>query len=78
MKRYVLQYRGSETPPDSHLDHIRSLPGLKVVDAASANLYLVEATDAAVRRLQEMPSWVVSPETQVPVPDTRKKIRQSV
>jgi hypothetical protein len=78
MKRYLLQYRGNETSPDAHFDHIRSLPGLKVVDAASAHLYLVEATDAAVRQLQKMPSWVVLPETQVPVPDTRKKIRQPV
>jgi hypothetical protein len=78
MKRYILQYQGSETPPDSHLAHLRSLPELKVVDAASAHLYLVEATDAAVRQLQEMSSWVVSPETQVPVPDTRKKIRQPI
>ncbi len=78
MKRYVLQYQGSETPPDSSLDHIRGLPGLKVVDAATAHLYLVEATDAAVRELQQMCSWTVTPETQLPVPSTRKKVRQPV
>jgi hypothetical protein len=77
MKRYVLRYRGTGTPPGSDLERIHNTPGLKVVDASSPHMRLVEATDAAVRQLEGMPSWVVSPETFVPLPDTRKQVRES-
>jgi len=60
---------------------ISTVPGGYVVmdgtsDASSPQLFLVEATDAALRQLQAMPSWVVSPETFVPLPDTRKSVRR--
>jgi hypothetical protein len=75
MRRYILRYQGSGTPPGPELDRIRGLDGLEVVDASGPRMYLVEATDAAVRQLEEMPSWVISPEAYVPLPDTRKKVR---
>jgi hypothetical protein len=68
MSRYILRYTGGGTPPAPDLDRIRSLPGLSVVDASSPQLYLIEATDAAVRQFKEMPSWALSPERFVPLP----------
>jgi hypothetical protein len=77
MKRYILRYQGKGAPPDQDHDRIRNIGGLKVLDASSPHMYLVEATETAARQLEQMPSWTVSPETVVPLPDTRKKIRQS-
>jgi hypothetical protein len=77
MSRYILRYTGGGIPPAPDLERIRRLPGLSVIDASSPLLYLIEATGAAVRLLEEMPSWVLSPEKFVPLPDTRKKLRQS-
>src|SRR5260370_41505656 len=77
MSRYILRYTGGGTPPAPDLDRIRTLPGLSVVDASSPQLYLIEATDAAARQVEEMPSWALSLERLIPLPDTRKKIRKS-
>jgi hypothetical protein len=76
MKRYVLRYQGKGTPPDQDHARIRSMDGLKILDA-SPRMYLVEAAEPAARQLEQLPSWNVTPETVVPLPDTRKKIRQS-
>ena len=76
MSRYILSYKGRESPPASDLEGIRSLPGLNVVDASCSQLILIEATDSAVQKLMEMPSWSVVPEKFVPLPDTRKSIRR--
>jgi hypothetical protein len=76
MKRYVLRYRGAGKPTDLDVNRIRSIPGLKIVDESS-RMFLIEATDEVGQQLKEMPAWVVSAETFVPVPDTRKKVRQT-
>lgn len=76
MNRYVLHYTGVGTPPDADLQQIRTMPGLAIVEDSLPSLCLIEATDAAVRRLREMPSWNVDPEKFLPLPDTRKKIRK--
>jgi hypothetical protein len=77
MSRYVLRYQGIGKPADRDLSHIRGIPGLTIVDASSPTLLLVEASDEGVHQLENMPTWLVLPETFVPVPDTRKKIHQS-
>jgi hypothetical protein len=77
MSRYMLRYTGGRTPPAGDLDRIRNLSGLRVVDTASPQLYLIEANEEAVQQLGEMPSWAVSAERLVPLPDARKKVRQS-
>jgi hypothetical protein len=76
MKRYVLRYRGSGKPDDLDVNGIRSTPGLKIVVESSPTMFLVEATDEGVQQLKDMSTWLVSPETFVPVPDTREKVRQ--
>jgi hypothetical protein len=76
MKRYVLRYHGKGAPPDQDHDHIRGMEGLKILDT-SPRMYLVEAAEPAARQLEQLPSWSVTPETVVPLPDTRKKIRQA-
>ncbi len=76
MKRYVLRYRGSGKPADRDVNRIRDTPGLKIVDASFPTMFLVEATDEGFEQLQALTTWLVSGETFVPVPDTRKKARQ--
>ncbi len=76
MNRYILQYKGSGTPSSSELNRIHALPGLKILDASSHHMYLVEATEEAVTQVRDMPTWVITPEKFIPVPDTRKTVRQ--
>jgi hypothetical protein len=76
MKRYVLRYEGKGAPPDQDHARIRGIEGLKILDT-SPRMYLVEAAEPAAQQLEQRPSWSVTPDTVVPLPDTRKKIRQS-
>jgi hypothetical protein len=76
MNRYILLYTGAETPPDTDVQQIRTMPGLRIVDAALPLMCLIEATDAAVQQLREMPSWSVTLDRFIPLPDTRKRVRK--
>jgi hypothetical protein len=73
--RFILRYTGDGAAPDAHVACLRATPGTKVLDEANRML-LVEGCEpdlqAATRALGD---WVVTPETTVPVPDTRKKVR---
>jgi hypothetical protein len=77
MQRYVLRYQGSGKPAVRDVNRIRSTPGLKIIDTSSPTMFLVEATDEGVQQLKDLAAWLVVPETFVPVPDTRKKVRPS-
>jgi hypothetical protein len=74
MSRYILRYGGSQSVPAEHLDSIRSIPGLKVVDT-SPKMLLVDGEESTLReKLKEMPGWSIHPEQGYPLPDTRQKI----
>ena len=77
VSRYILRYCDGGTPPASDVDRRHGMPGLSIIDSTSPKLFLIEATETAIRKLRELPSWTITPEVQVPLPDTRKKIRQS-
>jgi hypothetical protein len=76
MNRYILLYQGKDSPTEAERDWIRSLPGVKFLDASSPRMWLIEASSAALAKLRDRPSWSVTAETYVPLPDTRKKIKQ--
>lgn len=74
MTRYILRYGGSQSIPAEHLDSIRSIPGLKVIDQ-SPKMLLVDGDEATLRgKLSNMPGWSLHPEVEYPLPDTRKKV----
>ena len=76
MSRYILLYRGKGGPPTLDSQRIQNTVGLEVVDVASPTMYLVEASEGALRQIKEMPGWEATPETYTQVPDTRKKVKQ--
>jgi hypothetical protein len=76
MSRYILRYEGNGTPPAPDLKRIHGLTGLEIVDE-SPRMLLVDATASALEELGEMPSWNISPEMVVPLPDTRKQPRRA-
>lgn len=74
--RLILRYTGRGSPPAHDVERIQALPGLSLVDA-TARMLLVEAPESLRPQLEEMPSWVVSEERMIPLPDPRPKIRPS-
>jgi hypothetical protein len=74
MNRYILRYGGASSIPDAHLENIRSIPGLKVIDE-SPKMLLVDGEEPSLReKLKDMPEWSIHPEQDYPLPDTRKKL----
>jgi hypothetical protein len=77
MGRYILRFTGPGAAPEAHLNHIRSLPRLTVLDH-SPRMLLVEAPADAVEQLAKtLPGWTCSSEQTIQLPDPRPKIRSS-
>ena len=75
MGRYILRFTGQGSPPAHDLERIRSVPGLTVVDESSPRMLLVQGPADAIQQLGDLPSWVVTAERFVPVPNPRPKLR---
>jgi hypothetical protein len=74
MGRYVLRYGGPSSAPAQHLDSIRSIPGLQVLDE-SPKMLLVGGDESSLReKLKHLPGWSIHPEQDYSLPDTREKI----
>ena len=74
--RFVLRYRGEGRQPEADVARIRDLAGTRIVDA-SARMLLVESEATPLQELlNTLPDWVMAPERQYEVPDTRKKIER--
>jgi hypothetical protein len=78
MYRYILRYTGKGSPPIRDIERFCGLPGLMVVSASARHLYLIDATDEAVEKLEEMEEWELSPESPVTVPYPRRTIRMTL
>ena len=74
MDRYILRYGGPASIPAQHLESIRSIPGLQVIDQ-SPKMLLVGGDESSLRaKLKDMPGWTIHPEQDYALPDTRQKI----
>ena len=72
--RFILRYRGDGDTPEADVAQLRELPDAEVVDA-SPKMLLVESEPEALRALVEtLPDWMMAPEQQYAVPDTRKRV----
>lgn len=73
MNRYILRYGGGATMPATHVENIRSIPGLEVIDE-SPKMLLVGGEESSLReKLKDLPGWSIHPEQEYSLPDTRKK-----
>lgn len=76
-RRFVVRFRGDSDKPAEDLERIRGLPEATVVDQASPRMLLVESEEQPLRELVEsLPGWVLAPEKDVPVPDTRQRVER--
>ena len=75
MQRYILRYGNAASAPDADVKALRATQGVRVVDR-SPNMLLVEADEGALRKqVDGLNGWSMHPEQQIPLPDTRQKIR---
>ena len=75
MARFVLRSRGGATS-DELARRVRTAAGVTLVEA-TPRMLLVDGSEAAVRALiAGDDQWLVVPEHEVPLPDTRKKVRR--
>lgn len=78
MQRYILRYKSAGPKPEGDLLRIRNTPGVTVVDE-SPRMLLVEGDNKPIEHLRDdLADWLVTPETQISVPDTRQRIKRSI
>lgn len=78
MARFIVRYAGKGDFPTDACQRLEAAAGVRVVDR-SARMLLVEGDDAAIKtavRAALDASYVVTPEKQTPLPDTREKVRK--
>ena len=63
MPRFVLYYRGRQSPPAEHLSQIKAIQGVQIIDEASSHLLLVDGPEEQLRQvIDSLPDWTISPE----------------
>lgn len=74
--RFVVRFRGQGAAPKGDLAVVRAAPQTRIIDEG-ARMLLVEAPSIrALSEVEQLPDWVVVPETSVPLPDTRVSPRR--
>ncbi len=77
MPRFIMRYKGSGAKPVDDVQRIRRVPSVDVLDETS-RMVLVESDAATASHLaQEFGDWSVAPDTRVPLPDTRQRVKRS-
>ncbi len=72
--RFVLRYRGEGTMPAADRSRVHELHQTVVVESTSRML-LVEGDPTMLADLvATLPGWVMAPEQQYDVPDTRRRV----
>ena len=74
MPRFILRHLGQGPAPESVLKSLRACPDTTIVDE-TPRMVLVESTAEVLNSLLGNPAeWLVVPEQQVALPDTRQKL----
>ena len=72
----ALGFGGKGAKPAAQVARVRACEDVKLLDASSPRMLLVEGVRQAVDALAEtMPDWVVSEERTVKLPDPRPQVR---
>ena len=77
MPRFIVRYLGKGERPQQAVVRIRALEGASILDD-SGTMLLVDASEQALRgAVGSDADWMIAPEVQYKVPDTRKKLKGS-
>ncbi|HZX83910.1 MAG TPA: hypothetical protein VFF19_10120 [Reyranella sp.] len=77
MPRFIMRYKGAGAKPADDVRRIRRVPSVDVVDE-TPRMVLVESDAATATHLaQEFGEWSVAPDTRIPLPDTRHRVKRS-
>jgi hypothetical protein len=72
--RFILRYRGDGSVPEADVALVQGLDDTVVV-GESPRMLLVESEPEALRALVDsLPDWLMAPEQEYEVPDTRKRV----
>ncbi len=75
-RRFVVRLRGDSAEPAEDLERIRNLPEATVHES-SPGMVLVESDEQPLRELVDsLPGWIVAPEQEIRIPDTRQRIKR--
>jgi hypothetical protein len=71
-----MRYKGAGAKPADDVRRIRSVPSVDVDE--TARMVLVESDDATATHLaQEFGEWSVAPDSRIPLPGTRHRVKRS-
>jgi hypothetical protein len=74
MDRYILRYQGELPRPQADVERIETCSDLRILDATSPRLLLVEgAAEALEALIDSLPNWILTRERSIPLPDTRRR-----
>ena len=74
--KFILRYCGKGEKPAAQVARVRACADVKLLDASSPRMLLVEGARQAVAALAEtLPDWIVSEERTVKLPDPRPQVR---
>ncbi|CAA9240053.1 MAG: hypothetical protein AVDCRST_MAG76-1726 [uncultured Acidimicrobiales bacterium] len=71
--RFVLRYRGSGPKPEADVARVSDLSDAVVVDSSSRMLLVESDAEPLQALIDSLPDWVMAPEQEYALPDTRKK-----
>ena len=72
---YILRYRGPGAIPADHLERIRNLMGVDIIDTTPRMLLVKGPSDKLKSLIAALPDWVLSEEQMIYPPDPRPKLR---
>ena len=75
MSNYILRYRGPGAIPVDHLERIRKLTGVDVIDTTPRMLLVKGPGEQLKSLINTLPDWVLSEEKIIYPPDPRPKLR---
>lgn len=68
MSRYVLVFCGRGSKPLTDMAQIQAVPGVRIIDATSPNVVVVEGHATVKKVVNRMSNWMASEETVIPAP----------
>ena len=77
MANYILHFKGKDDLPAEDLAAIRKNDAVKIMDATGKTLLIQADDDETVRKSVINPAeWTITPEKFIPVPDTKKRVKE--
>ena len=72
--KYILHFKGKTDLPEQDLEAMKASPVVEILDFAGKTLLVQSDNEQDVKKSLTNPAhWTISPETFIPIPDTRKR-----